>query len=348
MSPTNRFRHLEFGVIGLCLFVVFGSMRNGSAEIELGHRLKKNQAPGQAKRLPFGPSDFIRVAQSPMRKNNFMLGEPVVVPIRLVNHTQFTITILTNLTPRANLEVNIQSSTERERRYWGPHPPGNYVDQEFLLYPLEEFPMDILIWGDSETPNGLAFPQAGAYKIKISLVVGAKGTDVRGPIPLDPFVINVQTPPAQFAPLINMLCEAKAFPDLQLRHMPDALKDRMVQLANDYPNAPVSPYLTYVLALRYYGDAMQDSAEVEKYKIAEEYLVRTALADSTLKAEAYEDLIRLYDRWEKPDLALKACQELIKAAPPQIAPRFGSVPYIQKYLINSAEMSPVKYWDIMN
>jgi hypothetical protein len=78
---------------------------------------------------------------------------------------------------------------------------------------------------------------------------------------------------------------------------------------------------------------------VERYE-------RAAAADSHIRLDALTKLVRLLDRRGYAYQARDAAEKMLEIAPPERAVRLGSSELYRKYLINSAELSPVKYWTI--
>jgi hypothetical protein len=337
--------------------------------------LEKGRArhtPGPDKTpIPFTAQDFLRLTADPPRTTIY-LGEPFAVTLRLVNHTQFETHILTNFNPRGSLEVHIRPKGSARRRYFGPYPQGKYTDGEFPLYPMEEMPFQVMIWSDPEKPNVLAFPTPGEYEVEIGLLnAGAQLAFSQGPLkllgpdlrPMPPFKVTVLPPPmlppdskapeASWAPMLKELIDLKAFPHMQLKKIrgegiPPGLPEKLRELVDRYPATPYSPYVDYCVAIDAWGKAGPNAADDQWFALASNYYQRAAAADSAYRDDALYELVRLYDNRGMPELAKQAAINLIEYATPLMKTIYGAQPFVRKYLINTAEISPNAYWNILD
>ena len=347
------FALISHGALSVPAVVFLLSAGGAGAELVPGHAPIR-PAPGV--RAPiFTRRDFLRLTFDPPPAT-VRMGEPYVIDLRLVNHTEFTISAATNFHPRGNLKVFIRPYGERERQVYGPYQfLGRPPDKDYVLYPLEEYPAKLILWSDLDTPNGLAFPKPGRYFIRFELTAGARFTEVRGKIPLvsaymetaPPFEVNVLPPAKEYASLIDLLIEHRAFASLQLLRMPEGLEDRIAALIEEYPATPITSFLDYSLARRMRIEAGPGLENEEAFNLAVHHLRRAALAASPYQVDAYQDLVELYDGKGMGDLARDAAIDLIKTASPLLAPRYGSLPVVKKYIIDSGEISPKRYWQLL-
>lgn len=332
--------------LGLALMLA-AAVPAARAELRIGHQMPRGEDP-KATPIPFTASDYLRVALTPMDRTNFSLGEPVVVPLRLVNHTQFKVTAVTNVNPRGGLKVTVYSEDRTKRAYNGPYETGGYVAEDILLYPFEEVPLDAVLWGDLETPNGLVFPAPGAYLLKVELEVSARLSSVKGVIPVEPIMIKVGPPSERLAPLVGILSGAKAWPDLHRRRVPEFLRGDLPKLADEYGDTVIGAFMNYALGLELGAAAGGDAARTGG---AAEALKRIDAASRVegfpWRAEALRGLVYMHDRDSNAPAALATCERLIEILPPERAAIQASTPLISRYLGNSAEMDPVFYWDLL-
>ena len=91
---------------------------------------------------------------------------------------------MTNFHPRGRLAINVRPPGGHRTRLFGPYPEGQYTDRDIVLYPMEEYPQNVMIWSDPKSENGLAFPKPGRYRIDFVLEsVTAQHSSVAGAIP---------------------------------------------------------------------------------------------------------------------------------------------------------------------
>lgn len=317
--------------------------------------------PGPEKTpIPFTQTDFLRLTADPPDTAIYM-GEPFVVRLRLVNHTDFLVHIKTNFNPRGALEVDVQKMNEPSRRYYGPYSEGTYTPNEYPTFPLEEFPIEVMVWGDKTTPNTLAFPEPGDYLVSIKLSnVGAELSGRQGPLELldkelqkmPPFRVRVLPPDPEWKPLLDELIKLKAFPYLHLKRIsgedaPPGLREKFIELAKKYPATPLTPYLDYCIAIDAWAEAGADAEDNELFAIANNHYQACAAADSAYKSNALVDLVRLYDNRGMAMLAKQTSERLVREGDPFLKMLYGTQPFVKKYLRNSEEISPKAYWHIL-
>lgn len=326
--------------------------RPSSPTFRRGHDYQKPRP--QATPMPFTTRDFIRfTAAAP--KGPFHVGDPVTFDLRLVNHTEYAAAIIAAFHPRASLKVTIQPPGQRQRRTYGPYKVGDYPEQDNFLYPLEERPAYITLWGDIDTPSGLVFPEPGRYEIKLELEVGAQLSKVRGTIPalagdlkpLPPFKIDILPTPADYAPLVQRLAGLRAFPELQLKTIPEGLAGEIEQMIAQYPATPITPYLDYAVASRAWKEAGEKFDNDKAYNLAVRHLQRVALSDAPTNNDACLALVRLFDKRGLAYLARESARRLLATAPRDLAVLYGLDPDVERYLIDSAEMNPIAYWSML-
>lgn len=363
MSLHRHKGKVNFSTACLTRWLVVGALwvccaRISNAEIIQGHTLAKSESDLNAPQKVFDSTDFLRICLEPMPKKSFMVGEPVPLGFRIVNHTQHEVILNLHFDMRNGFEIKIEDGRSPARRYNGPfQATGNFPPFELKMYPLEERPFQFLIWADRDSNTGLAFPQPGRYAVKFTLRVSVPGLGLTADMPpLDPITLAPAKPivfeviPAEatLAPLVNLLLESKAFPDLNLRQLPENNLEKYENLVEQYPATVLTPYITFMLALHYnyLATAMPKDEEVKTKSSM--YYQMTAKADSYVRAEAWEAALRLYDQWGLAEPAREAALKMIEFAPRQVAPQLGSMEIVKKYLPNSVEMAPDKYWDLLN
>lgn len=328
------------------------------ARLELA-RTKEKPSP-QATPIPFQKTDYLRLTAEPPPATIY-LGEPYVMRLRLVNHTQFNISASADFSPRGSLDIEIQPPNGRKYRYKGPFPDGKPPQNDYPLFPMEEFPVDIMVWSDPSSPNGLAFSQPGVYQVEVKLLaIGVQHSGRTGELdplgpnlqPLPPFTVSVLEPKPDFAPLVQELGMLKAYPYLHLKRLrekgaPPDLADRLIKLVEKYPATPITPYLDYNIALGAWNDN-PELKDNEKFAIAANYYQRAAIAPSAYKDLALIDLVRIFDKRGESKMAREASAKLIANASSPFAARiYGSMPFVKKYLVNSSEISPKAYWNLL-
>src|SRR5438045_8102302 len=86
------------------------------APAQLPAESNESEAPvkRQEPAINFDKSDFVNVKLGPMRTTYFV-GEPVVLPLRLINHTKYSIGIQTNFVPVSKLKLGIRPQNELRR-----------------------------------------------------------------------------------------------------------------------------------------------------------------------------------------------------------------------------------------
>ena len=298
----------------------------------------------------FSEHDFIRAKILPFRKSYFV-GEPVVVPIELSNHTRFPLTIQTNTIPRGTLKVTVQPQTGRAYPYYGPYMEGTYAPVNVYLYSLENASLQALIWGDASDKYGLAFSKPGQYTVQMELALDITEADVQSSIKLDPFTLTIVPPPDDIKPIIEELEKNRGFIQIHLREMPPGWNERLLEIVDKY-NAQtlrsLTPYLNYVAAL-YLETKYDDDKTPDKDKLLEKiqiYYQVAAASDSYYKYAATMDFLRFLDKAELYDAARIVAHQVLKVAPPQYIGKIGSNTLLAKYLGNTQELRREALWPL--
>lgn len=342
--------------VALMTLITLALVGTSRAEIKVGHQVY-TPSPRDTP-IPFDANDFIRLTLDPMQ-TTIRLGEPLVFPFRLVNHTDEKVSLLTKFHPRANLKVTVQPEGERERQTFGPYLPGTYIPDDYVLYPHEERPVNFVLWGDRETPNGLTVDKPGRYRIYFELNMEAHLSNVRGVVPLVdsalrpiPYIdVTVEPPSEETAGLIEQLSALQAYPSLHLRNLQlpqtsEHIRTEIPRLLQQFPETPLKPYMEYAVANEALRDLAADPNDADAFARASEYLERAAAVDSAYRIQALTDLLRLYDGQAMGEAARLTALKLIDAAPKRTRPLYGSMELVRKYLRNSAEMDPIVYWSL--
>lgn len=313
--------------------------------------------PGKRSNQPhyqFDKTDFIKATMGTVQGKvfkdqpaTFCVGEPVVVPVVLSNHTRFPITVSTNFNPRGYLNVRVRPEGDREHRSLGPSLPGSYPPSSFFFYPYEEYSTQVVLWGDSQDPAGLVFPQAGVYTIQMELTIEVPEGSFRGKLPIGPFTITVQDTPAELAPFVDKLKKDKAAVDLTLRKTPVAWQGEIAGLIEKNPPNLFTPYLAYAAADYFSTEAAAHPGDKALADNALKFFQIAALSSSPFKAEAYMDLLSLIDKMELPAQAVKVANDMLQVMPRDRIGRIGELPALKRYLKNTREIDPTHYWALL-
>ena len=292
-------------------------------------------------------------------KVRYFVGEPVVVPIILSNHTSIPITVRTNFNPRSRLSVTIRQLGQPERIYYGPYSPGTYPMREFFLYPLDEYRSNFVIWSDLNERTGLAFPEPGQYAIElrqeVDIVIeprslGKAERVVSGPIVIGTMAILVEETPAPLRGFVDALKQnPQATRSLQNRETPAGWEDR---LSNDIKNLPITAltpfiYLAWADHLQKRWEQMHGNPALAG-EIADNALLYYQLAahsDWAYKLESYDALLSFLDRIRAIKVATIIAQELLDNLPKDMLGKLRS-PLLEKYLVTTTEIDQIQYWQL--
>lgn len=341
--------HRSMGLaITLCGAIAL-SPSTARAELTLGHKYKRPEVA--ATPLAFTKDDFVNAVREPMPKDTYFVGEPVFVPMRIINHTQFEINAMTSLNAQSGLEIQIRKlkpEMESPRACKGPYAPGSYTPGPVVLYPFEEFPLKATVWADRETENGLAFPTAGEYVVRLGLKVAPELSTVSGVVQTEAFLIKVVEPTGPDAEIVQALAAKKGFIELQTRKVPEGMEEDMKRWIATAPDAKMTPYLAHTLGMAEYQRGLSDNkTAVAHFNQALEYLKIASRDGAPTRADALDDMLRLYDKTGESFLAKQTALEVLRAMPIEVATRKGSTAEYRKYLYNTGEMDPITYWDLL-
>lgn len=311
--------------------------------------------------IPFESTDFIRFVTE-QRKASVRWGEPLFLGFRLVNHTQFEVTIQTNFHPRGRLEVTVRPEGERALRNYGPFSPGQYSDLDYPLYPYEEFSTTLMFWADANSPNGLIFPKPGTYFVKLELSqIGARNSEVSGRVPMidaayepvSEIEVTVLPPEEATRGMIDELIELGCIPALHVLSIaylpePDTLREKLRVLVDNYPDSALVPYIEMSVGMDYWRVARADPEDDASIEAIETYLLRaTQHQGFPIRDDAFAFLLSYYDAMDRGVDAFGASTRLIETSPPQSRHLVGSHSTVIKYLRNSREIDRTKYWSLM-
>ena len=294
---------------------------------------------------PFDRSDMVRAYIGPI-KGHYFVGEPIVLPLVLINHTRFPITVLTNFFPRSSLKVMIRPEGQAQYRYNGPYMKGFYGPSPIKMYPFDEMHVNLILWADVEMPGYLAFDKPGLYTINVSLQFTVdEGNNVGGELPIDPnpFTVNIEPTPKELEPLIGMLRKDGNVNFLQLHLNPPSWGPDTLNILKQFPQTVFTPYLCYALA-SYYAFQYENKPTEESGDSAIYFYQAAALSDSPFREEIYGDLLRFLDKLQLANPASKVAREMLSKMPEDRFGKIGNLPMLKKYLINTEELDPEKYW----
>lgn len=303
------------------------------------------QAPPKRERVyhKLSEHELVRARLMPMR-NTYYVGEPIEVPIKFINHTDHTVTAVTNLIPRAGLNVNILRAGERSRRSYGPHPPGMYGETDIKLAPYQEVVLDSLLWGDLDTESGLTFEEPGRYTVRLTLDMKVLENRTQGTLALGTIRINIVPTPEPLRPLVDALKAHKAFPALHRGRVPEGLEDRLIDLLESTPASAIHPYglfamsgLQYRLWEQHPGDRRQADSLLLMLQLV-------ARSDSIYRDRAWSELLRFVDELRLSSVALKLSREYVRQLPEDRQGRVGDSPLLIKYLKFSHELDRDRSW----
>ncbi len=299
----------------------------------------------------FNLSDFVKCSvQFGQMKSRYYVGEPVVAPLVVSNHTRFPISVSTNFIPRSHLTVEIRPEGQRKRRYRGPLQVGFYAPQEFFVYPLEEIEHPFLIWGDNDTPSGLAFPEPGEYTIEMTLRISVPEASISDRIIRFPtFVLEITEPEPNLAPLIDTIRDVKGFVPLHLKRLPQGWDDQKVQgLIKEHGANALVPYLYFALAEYFHGRMLE--AKEEDRRLIDNALLSyqyAGMSDSAFKFGAYMEVLAMCEELELPKQSAIVCRKLMEVAPRHMAGHFAENPLFRKYLGMNKEIEPKEHWTVL-
>ena len=296
-------------------------------------------------KVVFDKTDIVNAKVMPFKRTYF-LGEPVVIPIRLINHSRSPLHIETNVIPQSYITVTIRQEGKRSRRYEGPYNKGIYMPQVYYLYPLDEVTLKLFMWNDPQSARGLAFDEPGTYFIEMSLKLDIEETKFSGSIQLDTVQLTITPPPTELAPLIDELCQDKVFNDLQFFKVPKTWIPKGREVLKKYPVCSLTPYLQYamanILSFEWHKDQTNKALADE---VMYDYQLAT-FSDSDFKMDIYLDLLAFVDMLDQPSVAYKLAEKMIQEAPEEYLGHIGDSKVVNTYIKNSKELSPLWFWPL--
>lgn len=297
---------------------------------------------------PFDNSDRLQGYIAPMQTHYFV-GEPIVVPLVLVNHTRYPITVETNFNPRSLLTIAIRPEGESERRFYGPYMKGTYGPSPIFMFPLDEFHYNAVIWSDIDSASHLAISKPGNYTFRISLKVALDESPHGGDLDLGMFTIQVDPTPAELEPVIELLKQDDNLFYLDLHKNPPKWGEQVpLEILKRYPATVFTPYLQYALASYYVLQYNQKPSKETSNNALMHYQL-ACLSDSPFRQEIYVDLLSFLDKLDLSIPAAQIAKQMLKSVKPWDRGRVGdlqlagSIP-LQKYLPTVKELPPDKYW----
>lgn len=336
-------------LIGLFVSIPFASPAQpmtGQGGVPKG----KKKEPVQ---YPFDATDYVRGYIAEMPTKTFFVGQPVSVPLVLANHTKYPITLVTNFNFRSMLKVMIRPEGQQSYRYNGPYAvAGYYAPMQYFLYPMDEFRTNVVIWANVEdmndiSGNHLAFPKPGKYTIEVSIRIGIEEGSGGGELPLQDgrFEVEIQPTPKDQEPLVDMLNKDLNLIYLHLHKNPPYWGDKVpADILRQYPKTVFTPWLCYSLASYYALEFERKPTRDNSDKALFYYQV--AIQDNKVPfwEEAYGDLLNFVDKLNLGKAGEQLARDFINRISPDKRGRIGNKQVLQKFLVNTEELDPVKCW----
>jgi hypothetical protein len=345
---SNAFRHCLRILAALLLWALSGSF---ALQPAVAQSIQNIAAPQQ--RLEpkpdyhFDPSDAIRGhldATPPV----IFVGEPFMIPLVLVNHMKYPITLRTSFNPRGDLSIVIQRDNRAPQNYYAHYQPGFYGPLELKLMPMQEVSNRVLIWSDADQPSGLAFPEPGNYTITVSIKLQVPEAKLTREDQFPPIRVQVVPTPAELAPLIDEIAQwPHAFVQLQSRHLPKGHEERVLELIRKYPASPLTPYLCYAASgelLTRYNLHPEDKTLSDRMLY---YLQLATIPQTSFQVESLTSLLSVFDQLGLSRQAAATAQRLLKVMPRDLVGTIGNNSLVKKYLLNTTELDPEKYWSVL-
>ena len=293
----------------------------------------------------FGPDEQVR-ARIDAPPTHCFVGQPLVVPITLSNHTRHPITLATNMVPRGYLKVTIHRSGRSGRSYYGPYIPGIYAPSDLPMLPLDEVTLKALIWADLKTESGLAFEEPGRYQLEFEVKVEIAEAESReGRIPLGRIDVVVEPTPEALRPMVDALRRHEgAFAAVHRGLFPEGMEEAMPRLVRSVPTNPITPYLLYAMAGR---DKVLWTRDKSNRQLADSTLMllqSVAQSDSVFKLQAWEGTLRFLDELGQARACEAVARTLVEVTPPERLGRIGDHELLIKYLLNTQEVDRSRLW----
>lgn len=311
---------------------------------------KRNQLPKQTgdkpEDLAFDDSDMLRGYIAQM-KTTYFVGEPIVIPLALCNHTKHPITLETNLSNfRSMVTVNIRPEGQPSYRYNGPFMPGYVAPVPYKLFPLDELHAYLVVWADWDNPTHLAIDKPGRYTIDVSVQISVS----EAKIPMQQlipqggaFTITVEPTPKELEPLLDLIKQDMNAVYIQLHKNPPTWGERTADILKQYPNSPFTPYLLYCLG-SYYAAQYDNKPTREAADKSLIYYQNAVVNKWAFWEEAYIDLLNFMDKLDLGQGAAYHARRMLDNVSEDRLGHIGNLEVLQKYLVNTAELDPTRYW----
>jgi hypothetical protein len=304
-------------------------------------------------RYEFTRTDFVNGRLRMEKRGDIHVGEPLVVQIWLINHTRHPLTLKTNFIPESRLHVTVRRRGYSPRTVQGPYRPGYYPDDNHRLYPMNEVSHELVIWGDTNSPDGLVFPEPGDYIVDINLDILIPEAGMDGNLPLGHFEIRVVDTPETLEPVISELIRQDGFGKLMLQRVDDGFARSLQDLLyKGYPKSRLTPYMSFALGnylagrwIRIKDDPGHD--EHMKQELIDRALFQlqtTLLYKSPLRDDADLALMTLFDTLKLSDQAAEYARNYINHNPRPMIGVVGNHELVKTYLVNTAELDIMKHW----
>ena len=308
----------------------------------------------------FTKNDFVRafVDKQEVERRRYCVGQPVIFPIIISNHTRYPITIQTSFNPRSMLRVNIRPELSYKRKFAGPYVKGYYPPLNHFIHPLDELHYSFVIWGDLGQETGLAFPEPGRYTVEIQLEFMVVENGFKGRIDLEPVTIEVINPPSEIVPLIEELKADKGFVALNLKQLPEGWLVRVdpegwlvrvdeIHKDKKYPPSYLTPYLCYSAANEMFSILSADPSRSDLVESAQKCYQVASLSDSAFQIEILLSLLEFYQHLDLSIGAAQTAKRVIQTMPRYMRGSIGNSDTLQKYLINTKELDLIHNWSLL-
>lgn len=303
-------------------------------------------------RYDFNQNDFVRNRVLDV-KTTYYVGEPVVLPIEVVNHTRFPVTLKTNFSLNGSLEVHVRRSGLSGRRVVAPFDQGKYVDNDFPLLPMESLHKQILIWVDDSHPSGLVFDRPGQYQVELKLSVSIPEGNMKGKLSYGPMTIDVTEPPSEYQPLLDAIAEMDGYRTLNIGQFPGEQYEQWKKLIEEKGPIPseLEPFYDFCVAGEQLRRWQMDHPDPETPLSPEDakalapYFLKLIEKPSYYQYAACQSLLVIYDMAGMAAEARELGRRMIPIAEEEFgAGRIGESKLIKRYLVNTTELSPQQFW----
>jgi hypothetical protein len=344
MAPTMTSHTPRMLTIALLLLT--GLLAQGHAKLIKAGYTKSQRV--KAPHYQFNKMDRIEGTLGKV-KDEYFVGEPVVIPILLSNHSRFPLTLSTNINPRSMLKVQITASDGNAYEYHGPFQSGLYGPTEYFLYPMEEVSYQFVLWADFDRPDGLAFSDPGLYQIQLDLqikIVEGPNGEMQTRLPLGGVTIKVVPTPEKYAAFVATLKHDHVAANLQMRKTPAIWNEKVVDVLNQQKGSIFYPYLLYSAGNYFNVQANNNPTDKQSRDKGLMYLQLAGQYPFPYRVDALLDLLSICDKLDLFGPAAQVSHDLIKNVPSDRIGKIGSLELIKKYLVNTEEIDPVTYWTL--